>query len=292
MPSTNAATSCIPPTSARTKACAALLSRRPTCSHLRPDDLDDEQRAFLRNYVDANVLPFLSPQIINARHPFPHLENGALYLVVRLDEEADAAGGTDASAGAAGGAKSKGKASKGSKDAPDAKADKDKGKAEKAATKQAKTREEPGGGRRDAGPGPPAPPSASASSSLPGRGLQFILLEHAIEMVAPRDILHVHRQAHQRHLRHAQRRPGCHRRLRRSRRGLPRAHEAHPEEALAPGPGAAGKRAQAVQYGRAAADEAAEPQRAPDVRDLGAARHELHLRAGRPACPKSSAQPW
>ena len=111
----------------RTYESLRSLLQEADVSHLRPDDLDDEQRTFLRNYVDANVLPFLSPQIINARHPFPHLENGALYLVVRLDEEADAAGGTDASAGAAGGAKSKGKASKGSKDAPDAKADKDKG---------------------------------------------------------------------------------------------------------------------------------------------------------------------
>ena len=38
--------------------------------------------------MEDNVLPFLSPQIINARHPFPHLENGGLYIVVRLDEEA------------------------------------------------------------------------------------------------------------------------------------------------------------------------------------------------------------
>ena len=36
--------------------------------------------------------PFLSPQIINARHPFPHLENGGLYIVVRLDEEAASQG--------------------------------------------------------------------------------------------------------------------------------------------------------------------------------------------------------
>lgn len=55
--------------------------------HLRPGDLNKEQREFLDDYAKANVLPFLSPQIINSRHPFPHLENGALYVVVRLDEE-------------------------------------------------------------------------------------------------------------------------------------------------------------------------------------------------------------
>ena len=56
--------------------------------HLRPNELDDEQRAWLAAYVHDNVMPFLSPQIINARHPFPHLENGALYVVVRLNGQA------------------------------------------------------------------------------------------------------------------------------------------------------------------------------------------------------------
>ena len=54
----------------------------------RKDDLTEEQRAFLDGYMRDNVLPFLSPQIVNARHPFPHLENGGLYIIVRLDERA------------------------------------------------------------------------------------------------------------------------------------------------------------------------------------------------------------
>ena len=54
--------------------------------HLRPADLNDEQRAFLTDYTAANIMPFLSPQIINSRHPFPHLENGSLYVIVRLNE--------------------------------------------------------------------------------------------------------------------------------------------------------------------------------------------------------------
>ena len=33
--------------------------------HLRPDDLSDEQREFLDDYMEVNVEPFLSPQIIN-----------------------------------------------------------------------------------------------------------------------------------------------------------------------------------------------------------------------------------
>lgn len=54
---------------------------------LTHDQLSDEQRAYVKDYLRINVLPFLSPQIINARHPFPHLENGALYIIVRLTEE-------------------------------------------------------------------------------------------------------------------------------------------------------------------------------------------------------------
>ena len=66
-----------------------LLLNKVGVTHVRPDELTDEQRSYLAEYAEANVTPFLSPQIINARHPFPHLENGALYIVVRLDEEAD-----------------------------------------------------------------------------------------------------------------------------------------------------------------------------------------------------------
>lgn len=56
---------------------------------LRPNELTPEQKEFVDEYFEANVEPFLSPQIVNSRHPFPHLENGELYVVVRLDEKAD-----------------------------------------------------------------------------------------------------------------------------------------------------------------------------------------------------------
>lgn len=54
--------------------------------NLQPEDLSEEQTAFLYKHLRNKVLPYLSPQIINARHPFPHLENGALYLFLRLNE--------------------------------------------------------------------------------------------------------------------------------------------------------------------------------------------------------------
>ena len=178
-----------------------LLQQVGVC-HLRPADLNDEQRAFLRDHVDQNVLPFLSPQIINARHPFPHLENGALYVVVRLDEQAEAAGDGKGAQGAAGAkGKDKNKAAKGAKDAKDAEgaksekgkgghADKDKGKsgkagpAEKAAVKQAKAAKNLGAEGVMLGL-VPMPRQCQRIIALPGDGLQFILLEHAIEMAAP-----------------------------------------------------------------------------------------------------------
>ena len=131
--------------------------------HLRPNELDDEQRAWLAAYVHDNVMPFLSPQIINARHPFPHLENGALYVVVRLNDEAER---------------------QRKKEAAKAKADKD-GKADKAAVKEAKKAKNLGAEGVTLGL-VPMPRQCERVIALPGKGkeLAFVLLEHAIEMVA------------------------------------------------------------------------------------------------------------
>ncbi len=147
-----------------------LLSENDVC-HLRPSDLDDEQRAFLADHVHRNVMPFLSPQIINTRHPFPHLENGALYVVVRLNEEA-----------------ANDKKKDGAKAAKVEKADKtDKAdkvdKVEKAAVKEAKKAKNLGAEGVTLGL-VPLPRQCERVIELPGKGLQFILLEHAIEMVA------------------------------------------------------------------------------------------------------------
>ena len=120
--------------------------------HLLPADLDEEQRESALAYARANIVPFLSPQIINSRHPFPHLENGALYVIVRLDEA--------------------GKQPKASKAAKLAKNSKDN------STKNL--------GAADVNLGLiPMPPHAERVVRLPGKGYQFILLEHLIEMVAP-----------------------------------------------------------------------------------------------------------
>ncbi len=122
--------------------------------HLRAADLDDEQRGYLSDYFQVNVMPFLSPQIINSRHPFPHLENGALYVVVRLDEEATT------------GKSGKGKKGKGDKNEKGDKGAKNMG-AEGVLMGLI-----------------PLPRQAQRVIKLPGEEFKFVLLEHVIEMFA------------------------------------------------------------------------------------------------------------
>ncbi|MDO4290931.1 MAG: polyphosphate kinase 1, partial [Eggerthellaceae bacterium] len=142
-------------------------------NHVRADELSDEQRAFLDDYVHASVMPFLSPQIINARHPFPHLENGGLHIVVRLDEQA---GKKDKKA------KKDDGAEKADKEKGKGKSDKH-GKAEKAAVKEAKAAKNLGAEGVTLGL-IPLPRQCERVVPLPGKGFQFMLLEHAIEMYA------------------------------------------------------------------------------------------------------------
>ena len=128
--------------------------------HLRPADLNDEQRAFLADYTAANIMPFLSPQIINSRHPFPHLENGSLYVIVRLNEEV--------------GPKKPKKKDK-AKD----------GKTVKAAKIHPSAEESENLGAEGVTVGIlPMPRQCARVIKLPGEGFQFILLEHAVEMTA------------------------------------------------------------------------------------------------------------
>ena len=178
---------------------------------LRPD-LDDEQRAFLSGYVHKNVMPFLSPQIINSRHPFPHLENGALSHVAAPQRDL------------------------GAKKAPKADGE-----------KPTKEEEAKNLGAEGVTLGlVPMPRQCERVIALPGDGLQFILLEHAIEMVAD-EIFSMYAIKHTNVIcvtatptSAATGAPT------RERRGLPRAREAHPQEALPPGARAARKRAPAV----------------------------------------------
>ncbi len=114
--------------------------------HLGMDELSEDQNKFLRDFLQVNVSPFLSPQIINSRHPFPHLENGALYVLVRLDETVD---------------KTSAEVEKNGKDHKKKK----KNKAAEGVTLGLI----------------PLPKQCQRVIQLPGEGFQFVLLEHAIE---------------------------------------------------------------------------------------------------------------
>ncbi|WP_255467468.1 polyphosphate kinase 1 [Raoultibacter phocaeensis] len=136
--------------------------------HLHAADLDEKQRIHLHDHIAQNVMPFLSPQIVNSRHPFPHLENGAIYVVVRLDDEA-----ADAPADE----------EKRDKPAADDKAS-DKATAKTVAKPSKK------GKRNLAAEGVtlgiiPMPRQCERVIKLPGEGLQYILIEEALEMVVP-----------------------------------------------------------------------------------------------------------
>ena len=53
-------------------------------AHPQMESLTAEERSFAEKYFIADVLPVLSPQIINAHHPFPHLVNKAIYIVLQM----------------------------------------------------------------------------------------------------------------------------------------------------------------------------------------------------------------
>ena len=127
---------------------------------LQPEDLSPEQAEYLRKHLKERVVPYLSPQIINSRHPFPHLENGSLYVIVRLNEEV--------------GPKKPKKKDK-AKD----------GKTVKAAKIHPSAEESENLGAEGVTVGIlPMPRQCARVIKLPGEGFQFILLEHAVEMTA------------------------------------------------------------------------------------------------------------
>lgn len=51
----------------------------------RIDSLTPEEHTFVTRYFQAYVSPVISPLVIDPRHPFPNLRNGALYLACGLD---------------------------------------------------------------------------------------------------------------------------------------------------------------------------------------------------------------
>jgi polyphosphate kinase len=50
-----------------------------------PDTLTSKQDAFLDEFFDSNVYPVLTPLAIDPAHPFPHLHNKSLNLILRIE---------------------------------------------------------------------------------------------------------------------------------------------------------------------------------------------------------------
>ncbi|MFT9076693.1 polyphosphate kinase 1 [Ethanoligenens sp.] len=68
----------------RDAAYTEILRNIGVFSHVSYKSLDGGEKRMTRAYFESEVLPLLSPQIIDARHPFPHLENKVIYIGVRL----------------------------------------------------------------------------------------------------------------------------------------------------------------------------------------------------------------
>ena len=52
----------------------------------RPEELDEDQVAHLDRYFTNEVFPVLTPLAIDPAHPFPHLHNKSLNLIVRIEK--------------------------------------------------------------------------------------------------------------------------------------------------------------------------------------------------------------
>ena len=60
------------------------LLRAKGIERITPGELFGAERNTVRSYFDRNVMPIFSPLIIDPRHPFPNLRNGALYVTCTL----------------------------------------------------------------------------------------------------------------------------------------------------------------------------------------------------------------
>lgn len=68
----------------RDKAYHTILHGIGAFSHVSYKGLDGGEKRMVRTHFETEVLPLLSPQVIDAHHPFPRLENKVIYIGVRL----------------------------------------------------------------------------------------------------------------------------------------------------------------------------------------------------------------
>ncbi|MCL1858315.1 MAG: polyphosphate kinase 1 [Oscillospiraceae bacterium] len=65
---------------------AALLDEK-NIKYCKFDGLKENERKWLKNYFRREIMPLLSPQIIDSKHPFPHLFNKQIYIILELIHE-------------------------------------------------------------------------------------------------------------------------------------------------------------------------------------------------------------
>lgn len=63
-----------------------LLSPYGVCG-LSIKELEQQEKKYVKKYFKEQVLPVLSPQIVDANHPFPHLLNKAIYVIANLKKD-------------------------------------------------------------------------------------------------------------------------------------------------------------------------------------------------------------
>ncbi|MCL1984776.1 MAG: polyphosphate kinase 1 [Methanomassiliicoccaceae archaeon] len=55
--------------------------------HMKVDDLDTDDMEFLEGRFEREIMPLLSPQVIDNRHPFPHINNKWMHIGVRIKKK-------------------------------------------------------------------------------------------------------------------------------------------------------------------------------------------------------------
>ena len=62
-----------------------LLNPYGVCG-LSIKELEQQEKKYVKKYFKDQILPILSPQIVDANHPFPHLLNKELYVIASLKQ--------------------------------------------------------------------------------------------------------------------------------------------------------------------------------------------------------------
>jgi len=66
---------------------ATALLKEKNIKYCNFNELSESEKKWLKNYFKREIMPLLSPQIIDTKHPFPHLFNKQIYVVFELGRE-------------------------------------------------------------------------------------------------------------------------------------------------------------------------------------------------------------